>query len=224
LTLTRLVAAAVALVVLTGGCRTFTGRSVGRWVDDRTITTSVKRSVAAMRLGGDNHVRVDTYEGVVYLSGVVASEDVKQRVEAAARRVEDVEQVVPNLQVRRSPAVGVAGPSIEENDHPRRVNASGEVLDPLVEHFPGFARVEGDPVAQPRGPFVAYDQAGRAVATVYTISMSELAQLGVDDLEARDHPIDHVTIYPVAASPDVPDARYHVLLWHVSRSEESALR
>jgi BON domain-containing protein len=224
LTRTRLVAAAVALVVLSGGCRTFTGRSVGRWVDDRSITASVKRSVAAMRLGDGNHVQVDTYEGVVYLSGVVASEDVRRRVEVTARGVDDVEQVVPNLQVRRPAIDGLASPAADESDHPRRVDVSGQALEPIVELFPGFVRIEGDPVARPRGPFVAYDRNGRAVATIYAISMRELAESGVDGLEARGRAIDHVTIHPVSASAELPDAQYDVILWHVTGSEASALR
>jgi hyperosmotically inducible periplasmic protein len=220
----RLVAAVVALVVLCGGCRTFTGRSVGRWVDDRSITTSVKRSVAAMRLGAGNHVQVDTYEGVVYLSGVVESDDVKRRVEVAARRVDEVEQVVPNLQIRRSPSDGLASLATDGNDHPRRVSVSGHSLEPIAELFPGFARIEGDPVARSRGPFVAYDQSGHAVATIYEISMREMAEAGVDGLEAKGRPIDHVTIYPVSATAELPDAQYHVVLWHVTASEAAALR
>jgi BON domain-containing protein len=208
-----------AVIVFGVGCRTLTGRSVGQWADDHTISTNVKAALAALRGGGGARARinVDTYEGTVYLSGIVDSESARRRAEALARSVDNVEQVVTNLQVREG--LASASPDPTERRHQARMSTRWH---PLLSRITGLRRIEGT-VATPEGPFSAYDRSGRLVATIYTISMRDLAQRGVGDLEATGRPIDHVAIYSMPALPDVPDPQYHVVLWHVTRGEEATL-
>ena len=53
-------------------------------------------------------VKIDTYEGTVYLSGEVETAAQKAEAEAAARRVEGVEQVINDLHVRTDAAAFTA--------------------------------------------------------------------------------------------------------------------
>jgi BON domain-containing protein len=213
-------ATGAATLLLASGCGTLGPRLIGRAVDDSAITATVKTRLAAMGLGSSAHIDVDTYQGTVYLSGEVADDDTKRRVETEARNVAHVDLVVPNLLLRSS-TDGLASPPTD-TESARRLRGSA-AFDPLLTRFKGLVRIDGDPVARPHGPFAAYDRSGRLVATIYAISMRELAELGADSLDARGR-IDHVTIYPVAANADVPDPHYHVVLWHLSRSAEFSLR
>jgi BON domain len=207
----------IGVIVLGGGCRALTGRTVGQWADDRTISTNVKAVLAGLRGGGAAHINVDTYERTVYLSGIADNEGVKQRAETLARSVDNVEQVVTNLQIREG--LGSASPDPER----RRRARTPTLRHPLLSQITGFKRIEGS-VATPQGPFMAYDRSERLVATIYTISMRDLAQRGLDDLRTTGRSIDHVAIYSMPALPDVPDPQYHIVLWHVTRADEAALR
>jgi hypothetical protein len=212
----------MALLLMLGtGCRSLTGRPLGRWVDDHALTAAVKTRLAAMRASTLTRINVDTYEGTVYLSGIVQDEETKRRAEAIARAVDNVDQVVTNLQVQNGSALGAASPPTERQ---MGIGPGLGMSHPLQARLRGLSRIQGDPVAHPRGPFVAYDGNGRAVATIYTISGRDLADETFDDLEPQGLRIDHVAIYPIAAYPDVPDLQDHVVLWHVSRGEAARLQ
>jgi hypothetical protein len=222
----RAVAMLVALLVLTGGCRTITGRTAGEWLDDRTITAKVKARLAGLDASTLTRVNVDTYDRIVYLSGVVDDEALKEQAVATARSVDAVRQVVANLHVgakarERTGEAGVAAASPVTSSL-----AAGEMVSPasLLERLHGIARIEPRTRGDQPGRFAAFDTRGRLVATVYTVSMRELATAGLEDLRAEGARIDHVSIYPVAAHPDVPDPHYHVVLWHVTAREARALR
>ena len=192
-------------LVLASGC-SLAGRTFGRYVDDKALTGAVKLKLAAQNPATVARIGVDTYEGVVYLSGTAQSEEEKSYAEVAARRVDGVLQVVNDLQVR---GTGAPAASPAMADHA------------LLRRMPGIARVDA---AAPDAPGVAYDGAGRLVATVYMVSMRELAQEGLHGMRATGRPIDHVSIFPVATAPDRPEAQYYVVLWHVSTTEAAALR
>jgi hypothetical protein len=214
-----LIAAVLVLALGVSGCRSLTGRPVGRWVDDQAITASVKTRLATIRtFPSTTHVKVDTFEGTVYLSGVVDSDETKRRMEALAREVEHVAQVVTNLTVRQGR--GSAPPSTTG----RVVAVAVPGPHPLQTRLPGLARVDGDGVRHPQGPYRGYDRAGKLVATIYTVSMRDLAQHGLEDLVPSGAGVDHVAIYSIATDPDVPQPQYHVVLWHVSRTEAARLR
>lgn len=207
---------ALAIALAASGCVSLTGRSAGRWVDDKTITAKVKTGLAKARLNTLTRINVDTYEGIVYLSGVVDTEATRRRLEEIARAVPKVEQVVTNLQIRG--AAVAASPGTGPAARPPATS------HPLTSRLPGLARVERDPAARPNGPWLAYDASGRHVATIYSVPMSELAQHGLDDLRASHAVVDHVAILPIAVHPDAPQGYYHVVLWHVTRDEAAKLR
>lgn len=81
------------------GCRTMTGRSTGRYIDDTTITTSVKSKLVADKATNLTRVGVKTVNGTVYLDGVVDTAEQRARAEDLARRADGVQTVVNNIQI-----------------------------------------------------------------------------------------------------------------------------
>ena len=61
-------AVVVGLALLLSGCA-LAGRTFGRYVDDKTLTGSVKMSLATLHVSHLKRVNVDVYDGTVYLSG-----------------------------------------------------------------------------------------------------------------------------------------------------------
>ncbi len=92
---------AVILVVLffMTGCQATTGETAGQNMDDSTLTTSVKTSLAGERLNTLTRVGVETNNGVVYLTGEVETAAEKSRAGTVASQVKGVKKVVNNLQV-----------------------------------------------------------------------------------------------------------------------------
>lgn len=93
----------IGLATLLGCQATTRYRTTSRHIDDRAITAAVTSNLIAS--GEVNFVRVDveTERGVVYLTGVVATQDHKQRAEQEARRVDGVVGVENHLQVQSVP-------------------------------------------------------------------------------------------------------------------------
>jgi osmotically-inducible protein OsmY len=98
--------AAILLGVFVMGCAaTNTTESTGGYIDDATITAKVKGTLAAdPRLRNPVQtplqIRVETYKGVVQLSGFVNSPDTAQRAALDASKVPGVTRVVNNLIVK----------------------------------------------------------------------------------------------------------------------------
>jgi hyperosmotically inducible periplasmic protein len=203
----RGLAAGLVAAVVASGC-SLSGRSFGRYVDDSTLTATVKMKLIGQRPQALTRIDVDTFEGIVYLTGMVQDAGQKSDAEIAAWRVDGVEQVVNDLQVRET---GAALPAASPDMQPRV----------LVDGLPGIARIDA---GLPGMPGAAYDASGRQVATIYTLSMRDLAQTGFDHLRAIGRTIDHVSILPVAIAPDRPEGQYTILLWHVSPTEAAALK
>jgi osmotically-inducible protein OsmY len=100
-------AVALALVLpLTAAC----GKTVGEAIDDTTITTRVKTAMLNDPAVGGLGIDVDTFKGVVTLSGRVRSEAERTQAIALARRVsgvvevKDALQIVPEGQQQPAPA------------------------------------------------------------------------------------------------------------------------
>jgi hyperosmotically inducible protein len=84
------------------GCRT--NESPEAQVDDLQITTQVKAKLATdIGVSSVTNVSVNSTNGVVALSGMVDSADVKARAESVARAVPKVTRVVNNLQITPKP-------------------------------------------------------------------------------------------------------------------------
>jgi osmotically-inducible protein OsmY len=89
---------ALALLVaapLTAGC----GKTVGETIDDTTITTRVKTAMLNDPQVGGLKIDVDTFKGVVTLSGAVKSQAEHDQAIALARRTSGVTEVKDALQI-----------------------------------------------------------------------------------------------------------------------------
>lgn len=74
-------------------------RTLGRMVDDTTITFKVNSELSNDPKVRDYKVDVDTLAGVVTLTGLVENQESMTAAVAAARRVEGVSEVINNLEV-----------------------------------------------------------------------------------------------------------------------------
>lgn len=91
---------AVFLIPLLSGCYTPAGRTTGQVIDDATITTMVKAKLFdAQELSGFA-ISVETFEGVVTLTGAVDTNEQKKMAEDLARSVRAV-RGVNNLLVNK---------------------------------------------------------------------------------------------------------------------------
>jgi hyperosmotically inducible protein len=98
----RLLSIAMLAMLTLVACSSTSGRTAGENIDDATITAQVKSKLAAEKVSTLTKVDVDTNLRTVYLSGVVDSEETKQRAASIARSVKGVNAVVNNLSVRTS--------------------------------------------------------------------------------------------------------------------------
>jgi len=92
---------ALAFLIPMAGCTSMTGQTTGQYVDDSTITTSVKAKLVADKIANLTRVDVDTTNKVVSLNGVVESPDQKRRAEELAMQVAGVSRVENNLQIQK---------------------------------------------------------------------------------------------------------------------------
>lgn len=91
-----LLAAFLVLPLILGGC----GKTIGETIDDATITTRVKTSLLNDPEVGGLRIDVDTFRGVVTLSGRVRSPEEETRAVALARKISGVTEVKSALQVQ----------------------------------------------------------------------------------------------------------------------------
>jgi osmotically-inducible protein OsmY len=91
----------VALLMLPA-CGSMTGRSTGRYIDDKTINAQVKTKLIGEKASNLTRIGVNTVNGVVHLDGVVDSVRDKIIAEELARQVGGVTNVVNQLQVNSS--------------------------------------------------------------------------------------------------------------------------
>src|SRR5258706_9163774 len=107
-TVLRRVLSIVGVVVFVGllsatftGCASTTTReSTGEYVDNSAITTKVKAALAKDPVVSAMRVYVDTFKGVVQLSGFVNSETERNKADEIARSVPGVKDVKNNLIVK----------------------------------------------------------------------------------------------------------------------------
>lgn len=92
----------------------------------------------------------------------------------------------------------------------------------LPDFLPGLGTLYVDPKTLPAGPFLAYDHQGRLVSTIYMIPLKDMTdQKKFDDLKAPGGKVDHVSLYYNAGHPGVQEPHYHIVLWHVTKAQES---
>ena len=82
--------------LLLAGC----GKTVGETIDDATITTRVKTALLNDPDVGGLRIDVDTFKGVVTLSGRVKSKDEEAKALTLARKIGGVSEVKSTLLVQ----------------------------------------------------------------------------------------------------------------------------
>jgi hyperosmotically inducible protein len=87
-------------IFLTIGCQT-NPQTTGHYIDDTTITTSVKTHLATDgALKSVTQISVKTVENTVYLTGVAPTLQAKNRAEEITRQVDGVQKVVNDITVQ----------------------------------------------------------------------------------------------------------------------------
>lgn len=93
--------AGLLFVAVLGGCAsTHQQESTGQYVDDTVITTKVKTAILNDKITNGIDVNVETYKGVVQLSGFVKSASAHDKAIELARSVGGVQSVKDDIVVR----------------------------------------------------------------------------------------------------------------------------
>lgn len=95
------VVSAIAALTLAAGCAsTRTQESLGEYVDDSTITAKVKTAIFNEPDLKATEVNVETFKGVVQLSGFVSSEADRAKAVEVARKVGGVKAVRNDMRLK----------------------------------------------------------------------------------------------------------------------------
>jgi osmotically-inducible protein OsmY len=87
------------LAVIAPMLLTACGKSVGETIDDATITAQVKTALLNDKDVAGLRIDVDTFKGVVTLSGAVKTAAERDKAMAIARKVDGVSDVKSTLQI-----------------------------------------------------------------------------------------------------------------------------
>lgn len=91
-----------SVAIISSGCAgTSTRQSTGEYVDDTTITTKIKAEFVRDEVVKARAVSVETFKGIVQLSGFVDTATEKQRAETIAAGVQGVRDVKNNIVVKK---------------------------------------------------------------------------------------------------------------------------
>jgi osmotically-inducible protein OsmY len=90
-----------AALVLTACAETKTKESTGQYLDDTAITSKVKTALAQDPYTSALDIQVETYKGVVQLSGFADSESEKRRAGQVASEVGGVRSVKNDVRVKQ---------------------------------------------------------------------------------------------------------------------------
>ena len=93
-------AAASALIALSGCAVTRGQETVGAYVDDAAITTQVKARMVEDKAVDAGAIKVETLNGTVMLSGFAKSSVEKNTAESIAMKVKGVKSVQNNVAIR----------------------------------------------------------------------------------------------------------------------------
>jgi osmotically-inducible protein OsmY len=90
----------LAVTGLMGCAATATHESTGQYVDDTALTTKVKTAIFEQPTLKSAEINVETFKGVVQLSGFVSSQDNVNLAMATARGVKGVSSVKNDMRVK----------------------------------------------------------------------------------------------------------------------------
>ncbi|HXG02732.1 MAG TPA: BON domain-containing protein [Candidatus Binatia bacterium] len=90
----------LALALILGGCTLVTGKPIDQWVNDVTMTATVKSRLARTEgLGSLTGIHVRTDNDMVYLTGSVTDAATKQRIDRLVRGIAGANRVRNELTV-----------------------------------------------------------------------------------------------------------------------------
>ena len=98
--ITRIVIGLLLVALMAGCASSATQESTGEYIDDSGITTSVKAAIYNDPMLKVGQISVETYKGVVQLSGFVDSAQAARRAVELARSVKGVKSVKNSLVVK----------------------------------------------------------------------------------------------------------------------------
>jgi hypothetical protein len=87
--------------------------------------------------------------------------------------------------------------------------------------FPGLGIIFVKPDTLPLGPFLCFDRRDRLVATVYMVPNKDIDDHKTLEGAGSAGPVDHVSLYFNPGHPGVDVPHYHVVLWHVTKTQEA---
>jgi len=102
------------------------------------------------------------------------------------------------------------------NEPPAAPYEKFSTLVKLPDFLPGLGTLYVDPKTLPEGPFLAYDHKGHLVSTIYMVPLKYMDAQKNFDLASPGGNVDHVSLNYNAGH----DPHYHIILWHVPKSEE----
>ncbi|NJO12476.1 MAG: BON domain-containing protein, partial [Gammaproteobacteria bacterium] len=111
-------AAGVALLalVLGAGCTaTRTQQTAGETIDDSVVTARVKAALTGDEVTKARDIKVETYRGVVQLSGFADTHAEKSRATEVARDVDGVQEVRNDIEVQTRTAERSAGTVVDDS-------------------------------------------------------------------------------------------------------------
>ena len=91
---------AMALAVTLGCASTAKQEGTGEYVDDTVITTKVKAAILNDPTLKSAEINVETFKGVVQLSGFVSSKDAENKAVEVTRTVAGVKSVKDDMRVK----------------------------------------------------------------------------------------------------------------------------
>lgn len=91
---------AIALITAVGCAGSSTSESTGEYIDDTWITTKVKAALVDDSLVKATEVNVETFKGVVQLSGFVSSQEAMDQAVIVAGNIKGVSSVNNGMQVK----------------------------------------------------------------------------------------------------------------------------
>ena len=94
------IAATLLMVTALGCASTPKQEATGEYVDDTVITTKVKAAVLGEPSLKSAEINVETFKGVVQLSGFVSSKEAENKAVAVARTVAGVKSVKDDMRLK----------------------------------------------------------------------------------------------------------------------------
>lgn len=98
----RFFALALIAAIALGCASTSTQEGTGEYLDDSAITTKVKTALLADKDVSGLAIKVETYKGVVQLSGFATSETERAKAAQLARDVKGVKSVKNDIRLKSS--------------------------------------------------------------------------------------------------------------------------